>query len=49
MIYPLFIIGNKRWGTSQLVRMLNLHPLMFVSDESDISWILYQFYNHRGR
>jgi hypothetical protein len=47
MINPLFIIGNKRSGSSQLVRMLNLHPQVFVSHESDISWILYQFYNHQ--
>jgi hypothetical protein len=47
MIYPLFIIGNKRSGTSQLVRMLNLHPQVFVSHESDIAWILYQFYNNQ--
>lgn len=44
---PLFIIGNKRSGTSQLVRMLNLHPRVFVSHESDIIWILYQF--HHGQ
>jgi hypothetical protein len=45
MIRPLFIIGNKRSGTSQLVRVLNLHPQIFVSHESDIAWILYQFYH----
>jgi hypothetical protein len=44
MIRPLFIIGNKRSGTSQLVRVLNLHPQVFVSHESDIAWILYQFH-----
>lgn len=43
MIRPLFIIGNKRSGTSQLVRVLNLHPQVFVSHESDIIWALYQF------
>lgn len=43
MIRPLFIIGNKRSGTSQLVRVLNLHPQIFVSHESDIAWILFQF------
>ncbi len=43
----LFIIGNKRSGTSQLVRLLNLHPKIFVSHESDIAWILYQF--HQGK
>ena len=43
---PLFIIGNKRSGTSQLVRVLNLHPQVFISHESDIAWILYQFYHN---
>ena len=47
MIRPLFIIGNKRSGTSQLVRVLNLHPHIFVSHESDIAWILYQFHQCR--
>lgn len=47
MIRPLFIIGNKRSGTSQLVRVLNLHPQVFVAHESDIVWILHQF--HRGQ
>ena len=41
---PLFIIGNKRSGTSQLVRSLNLHPEVFIAHESDIVWILHQFY-----
>jgi len=41
---PLFVIGNKRSGTSQLLRVLNLHPRIFISHESDIAWILYQFY-----
>lgn len=45
MTKPLFIIGNKRSGTTQLVKLLNLHPQIFVSHESDIIWILYQFYN----
>ncbi len=43
MIRPVFIVGNKRSGTSQLVRVLNLHPQVFVSHESDIVWALYQF------
>jgi hypothetical protein len=43
----LFVIGNKRSGTSQLVRVLNLHSRVFVSHESDIAWILYQFHNHK--
>jgi len=47
MTRPLFIIGNKRSGTSQLVRILNLHPQVFVSHESDIAWILFQL--HQGR
>lgn len=44
MIRPLFLIGNKRSGTSQLVRVLNLHPQVFVSHESDVVWILFQFH-----
>ena len=39
---PLLLIGNKRSGTSHLTRMLNFHPEVFVSHESDIVWILYQ-------
>jgi len=39
----IFITGNKRSGTSQLVKLLNLHPQVFVSQESDVIWILYQF------
>jgi len=42
-----FITGNKRSGTSQLVRLLNLHPNIFVSHESDIIWILSNFYNNK--
>ncbi len=45
MAKVLFIIGNKRSGTSHLVRLLNLHPQVFLSHESDIIWILYQFHN----
>jgi sulfotransferase family protein len=44
MIRPLFIAGNKRSGTSQLIRVLNLHPQVFVSHESDIALILHQFH-----
>ena len=43
MTRPLFLVGNKRSGTSHLVRLLNLHPQVFVSHESDIVWALYQF------
>lgn len=43
VIRSFFMIGNKRSGTSQLVRILNLHPEIFISHESDIVWILYQF------
>jgi len=41
---PLFIIGNKRSGTSQLVRVLNLHSEVFIAHEADLIWILHQFY-----
>src|ERR1700752_2035293 len=43
MTRPLFIVGNKRSGTSHFVRLLNLHPQVFVSHESDMVWALYQF------
>jgi hypothetical protein len=39
---PLFMVGNKRSGTSHFVRLLNLHPNVFVAHESDVVWILYQ-------
>jgi len=39
---PLFFVGNKRSGTSLLVKLLNLHPDIFITPESDIIWILYQ-------
>src|SRR5262245_55032250 len=42
---PLFLIGNKRSGTSHLVRLLNLHPKVFVTHESDVVWLLYQIEN----
>jgi hypothetical protein len=42
-----FIAGNKRSGSSLLVHLLNLHPEIFVSHESDIIWILYNF--HAGK
>ena len=44
---PLFTIGNKRSGTSHLVKLLNLHPGVFVTHESDIVWILYQAFEGR--
>lgn len=39
---PLFLMGNKRSGTSLLVRLLNAHPNVFVTREADLIWILYQ-------
>lgn len=39
---PLFLMGNKRSGTSLLVRLLNRHPNVFVTPEADVIWILYQ-------
>jgi len=39
---PLFLMGNKRSGSTLTVNMLNSHPRVFVSHESDIAWILYQ-------
>ncbi|MCX5726649.1 MAG: sulfotransferase [Candidatus Saganbacteria bacterium] len=43
MVKTFFITGNKRSGTSQLVRLLNLHPEVYISLESDVIWILHQF------
>lgn len=40
----LFIIGNKRSGTSHLVRLLNSSEEVFVTPESDVMWILLQRY-----
>lgn len=40
---PLFFVGNVRSGTSMMVRILNEHPNVYVSHESDILWILYQY------
>ena len=37
----LFVVGNKRSGTSLLVRLLNAHPNLYMSHESDILWLLY--------
>ena len=42
---PLFLVGNKRSGTSLLVRLLNRHPDIFVTHESDVIWLLYQLRN----
>jgi hypothetical protein len=43
----LFIVGNKRSGSTHLMRLLNLHENIFVSNESDIIWILYCFHNDK--
>lgn len=37
-----FFVGNKRAGTSLAVRLLNMHPDIFVTHESDLMWILFQ-------
>lgn len=44
---PLFIMGNKRSGSTLMTDLLNSHPNVFVSHESDIAWILYQSRNGR--
>ncbi|RKZ93656.1 MAG: hypothetical protein DRR19_00425 [Candidatus Parabeggiatoa sp. nov. 1] len=46
MTKTVFIIGNKRSGSTQLVRLMNLHPNVFMSQESDIIWILYRFHHN---
>ncbi|MBZ9787838.1 sulfotransferase [Psychroflexus sp. CAK57W] len=45
-INGLFIIGNKRSGSTQMMRLLNLHPKIFISNETDILWILYHYHNN---
>jgi Sulfotransferase family len=42
----LFIVGNKRSGSTLLMRLLNLHPQIFISNESDIIWILFNYVNN---
>lgn len=37
----IFFVGNKRSGTSLLVRLLNRHPDIFIVHEAEILWILY--------
>jgi LPS sulfotransferase NodH len=39
---PLFIMGNKRSGSTLVTDLLNAHPRVFVSHESDVAWLLYQ-------
>jgi hypothetical protein len=39
---PLFIVGNKRSGSTLLVNMLNEHPQICVTHESDVVWALFQ-------
>ncbi|OQW92651.1 MAG: hypothetical protein BWK78_01025 [Thiotrichaceae bacterium IS1] len=40
-----FIVGNKRSGSTHFMHLLNLHPNIFISNESDIIWILYRFHH----
>lgn len=42
---PLFIVGSKRSGSTLTANLLNAHPEVFVSHESDVLWILYQARN----
>lgn len=44
-VKPLLFIGNKRSGTSHLVRLLNLVPDVFVCPEADLLWLLFQQQN----
>jgi hypothetical protein len=39
---PLFLVGNKRSGSTLLVNMLNEHPQLAVTHESDVVWALFQ-------
>lgn len=46
MTKAVFIVGNKRSGSTHFMHLLNLHPNIFVSNESDIIWILYRFHHN---
>jgi hypothetical protein len=39
---PLFILGNKRSGSTILANLLNAHARVFLSHEADTLWLLYQ-------
>jgi len=47
-VKPLFFVGNKRSGTSHLVRLLNLFGQVFVCPEADLLWLLFQTANGGG-
>ena len=42
MTRPLFVIGSKRSGSTLVVHLLNTHPRVFVTHESDVAWLLWQ-------
>jgi hypothetical protein len=41
----LFFVGNKRSGTTHLMRLLNFDSRIHISNESDLIWILFSLYN----
>jgi hypothetical protein len=47
MVNGVFIVGNKRSGSTHLMKLLNIHPEIFVSNESDIMWVLYNYHNNK--
>jgi hypothetical protein len=44
VIRPLFLVGNKRSGSTFFGRFLSSHPSVFITGESDVIWILYCSY-----
>lgn len=40
--HTLFTVGTKRSGTSLFSRLINQHPQIYITHESDLIWILYQ-------
>lgn len=36
--------GSKRSGSTHLMKLMNLHPEVYISNEADVLWVLYQFY-----
>jgi hypothetical protein len=46
---PLFVVGSPRSGTTFLVRMLNQHPAIHITNETRIFVLLKDMIDIRGR
>ena len=43
-----FVLGNKRSGTSLLTGLINFHPQVFLSYETDAVWMIYRLYSGKA-